>query len=180
MTDSSSFSNENKKNFTNIPEGSEVEFDAIFDEEFIKIPEFQTLLKYWASKRGDRVFPSRKDINPVDLKEILPNVFIFELIMQERKLVDVKATLLGTAVVNLYGESTGDSVNNAQDKEVGPRVLSMCQKCIDAKGPMANQVNVLTPDRPHISVSSLYCPLSSNGTDIDKIIGQVTILKSKE
>lgn len=177
MTDSSSFNNKNEKNFTNIPEGSEVEFDALFNEEFINVPEFQTLLNYWASKRGDRLFPSRKDINPTDLKEILPNLFIFELIMQEGQLVDVKVALLGTAVVDLYGESTGDSVKSAQDKEVGPRVLSMCQKCIDAKGPMANQVNVLTPNRPHISVSSLYCPLSSNGTDIDKIIGQVTILQ---
>lgn len=177
MTDSSSFKNKNEKNFTNIPEGSEVEFDALFKEEFIKIPEFQTLLNYWTSKRGDRLFPSRKEINPMDLKEVLPNIFVFELVMQEGHLVDVKAVLLGTAVVDLYGESTGDSVNSAQDIEVGPRVLSMCQKCIEAQGPMANQVNVLTPGRPHISVSSIYCPLSSNGTDIDKIIGQVTILQ---
>lgn len=178
MTDSSSFNKISDKNFTNIPKNSKVKFDGLFGKDFIILPEFQTLLNYWTLKKGDRIFPSRKDINPSDLVSILPNIFIFTLVMKDGILVDVTATLLGTAVVDLYGESTGDSVKNAQDVEVGERVLSMCQEALERREPVANQVNVLTPDRPHISVSSLYCPLSTNGTDIDKIIGQVTILNS--
>lgn len=178
MTDGSSFKKSSDKNFTNIPKNAETEFDALFGKDFIILPEFQTLLEYWTLKKGDRTFPSRSDINPSDLKSILPNIFIFTLVMKDGKIEDVVASLLGTAVVDLYGESSGQSVNEAQDIEVGPRVFLMCEEALARREPVANQVNVLTPERPHISVSSLYCPLSSNGTDIDKIIGQVIILNS--
>jgi len=176
MSDSFSFKKSHENSFLNIPSEAEAEFDALFGKDFIVQPHFKMLLDYWTLKKEDREFPSRKDINPSDIVTILPNIFIFSLIIKDGKIEDVIASLLGTALVDLYGEATGQSVTTAQDPEVGKRVFLMCDEALIRREPVANQVNVLTPDRPHISVSSLYCPLSSNGKDIDKIIGQVTIL----
>lgn len=176
MTDSFSFKKPSDKAFTNIPKGSKAKMDALFDKDSIALPKFQTLLNYWSLKKGEKALPSRKDMSPRDLISVLPHIFIFDLVVKDGILEDALVSLMGTALVDLYGETTGESVNKKLDFDVGERIYHMCQEAINRGEPVANQVNVMTEDRPHISVSTLYCPLSSNGTDIDKIIGQVAIL----
>ena len=40
-------------------------------------PSLQTLLAYWYRKRGDRLMPSRADIDPSEFPKLLPNVMLY-------------------------------------------------------------------------------------------------------
>lgn len=57
------------------------------------------LYNYWSSKRGDRPAPSRTDIEPGDIRRLLPDVFICELGTRDQ----LTFRLAGTGLCNLYG-----------------------------------------------------------------------------
>lgn len=54
------------------------------------------LYAYWERKRGARRMPARADIDPVDLKRILPNIILAKLERDSRR---VRFTLVGTRCV---------------------------------------------------------------------------------
>jgi hypothetical protein len=57
------------------------------------------LYNYWTSKRGGRPAPSRTDIEPGDIRRLLPDVFICELSGKDQ----LTFRLAGTGLCNLYG-----------------------------------------------------------------------------
>lgn len=60
---------------------------------------------YWQVKRGARTMPRRRDINPVEIPRLLPNLQITELVEGGRR---IRYRLVGTAIVQAYGaELTG-------------------------------------------------------------------------
>lgn len=64
------------------------------------------LLEYWTSKCGpDGRYPMRPDIQPGDIPDILPNIFIVECLKGE--VSDYRFLLVGTAIVEVEGECTG-------------------------------------------------------------------------
>lgn len=64
------------------------------------------LAAYWRSKRGDRIAPSRKDIDPLEIPRLLlPHVFMFDVIGGGD---DFRYRLIGTEIVDGAGrDATG-------------------------------------------------------------------------
>jgi hypothetical protein len=58
------------------------------------------LFEYWTAKRAGRAAPSRTDIEPADIRSLLPHVFICDLAGKE----SLSFRLAGTAVCALYGK----------------------------------------------------------------------------
>ncbi|HKP23422.1 MAG TPA: PAS domain-containing protein [Dongiaceae bacterium] len=58
------------------------------------------LYAYWERKRGSRRMPSRADIDPADLKRILPSILIAKIDRETRR---VRYTLVGTRCVAQAG-----------------------------------------------------------------------------
>jgi len=54
------------------------------------------LYTYWDRKRGERLMPSRADIDPADLKRILPNIILAKIDHESKR---VRYTLVGTRCV---------------------------------------------------------------------------------
>jgi hypothetical protein len=57
------------------------------------------LFDYWTEKRGDRAAPSRTDIEPADIRTLLPHVFICDLAPDGQ----LNFRLAGTALCALHG-----------------------------------------------------------------------------
>lgn len=78
---------------------------SICDEIWAELsPLGRDLLAYWLELRKDALMPDRSEFNPMEIKPLLPNIVIHELISPER----IRLRLVGTAVVQQYGrESTG-------------------------------------------------------------------------
>ncbi|UUX50296.1 PAS domain-containing protein [Nisaea acidiphila] len=61
-------------------------------------------LDYWLSLRAGRMMPDRAEFDPSNIKHLLPNIVIHELIAPD----NIRLRLVGTAIVRHYGsESTG-------------------------------------------------------------------------
>ncbi|OCW58815.1 PAS domain-containing protein [Hoeflea olei] len=67
------------------------------------------LYEYWTAKRGARAAPNRTDIEPADIRQMLPHVFICDLDAEHR----LAFRLAGTALCALYGrELKGSSFSS--------------------------------------------------------------------
>lgn len=54
--------------------------------------------RYWQSKCGERPMPSRRDIDPAEIPQLLPHIQITELVGER-----IRYRLAGTAIVKAYG-----------------------------------------------------------------------------
>ena len=63
-------------------------------------PLVRQLHDYWQSKRAGRDIPDRQDIDPLELKELLPNILISE---PEFNPFRIRYRLVGTRVVRVSG-----------------------------------------------------------------------------
>jgi hypothetical protein len=68
--------------------------------DFRSDPFLGSALEYWESKCGDRAMPRRKDIEPGDMRYLLPHIQITELVDDGKR---VRYRLIGTAIVDAYG-----------------------------------------------------------------------------
>ena len=67
------------------------------------------LFDYWMAKRGQRPAPSRTDIEPADIRTLLPHVFICDLAADGA----LNFRLAGTALCALHGKELKGSAFNA-------------------------------------------------------------------
>lgn len=68
-----------------------------FDPLTIKSGMVSALYSYWLKRRGGRLMPRRADIEPGDIKPLLPNLFLSEF---ETEPFRVRYRLIGTEIVN--------------------------------------------------------------------------------
>ena len=75
------------------------------------------LYEYWNELRGENIAPKRKDLDPVALKNILPNLFLLDRISPD----NYNFRLAGTKTCNIFGvELTGHNfleLWNANDRD---------------------------------------------------------------
>ena len=81
----------------------------------IRDPRVHRLLGYWLSKRGDRRLPSRADIDPAEIPELLPNVILIDVDHHARRF---RMRLAGTAICDTYHRDiTGEDFENVVGSE---------------------------------------------------------------
>ncbi|PHZ85037.1 PAS domain-containing protein [Paremcibacter congregatus] len=82
-----------------------VKIDEVGDLDHIPVSELRALYNYWCAKKGDRVMPSRSDIRPAEIVDLLPKVGLIDVEHAPRR---YRLRLLGTEVVLALGqEMTG-------------------------------------------------------------------------
>lgn len=74
-------------------------------------PSLVKIYQYWNAKRGARSMPARSDIDPVDLKPLLPLLILIDVVPDPRRYV---YRLVGTHEVEMRrGDPTGKPVEEA-------------------------------------------------------------------
>ena len=127
-------------------------------------------LAYWASKRGHRSMPRRRDIDPAEIARLLPNL----------QLIDVQGDrfryrLVGTALVEAFGHDyTG---KYPDDLFRGTRVDFVCalyRAVRDGRQPMFNRSRYHTTKDVDLIANRLYMPLSEDGLQVSMLLGAFT------
>ncbi len=127
-------------------------------------------LRYFEAQTGGKRLPRRKDLNPEDITQILPEVALFEPVYDEAgSLVDVKIQLLGTKLDNFYGSVTGTHISDFPSPLVSERVLQACKHCISVSKPVVVSADALSDKKNHLAITALYVPMSDDGVLIDRI-----------
>lgn len=143
------------------------------------LPEVARILGYFDTRTGGKRFPCRADIEPGKLKDVLPDVCIMTPDFDPAGVLDdITVRLMGTNVVNFYGELTGKSIFTHPSPEIADRIFKSAVFCLERRKPVVVQAFTLSEEKNHLKVSVIYVPLSENNKDIDRFFLHVTVRRS--
>lgn len=129
-----------------------------------------TILKYFEQKTGDARLPRRDDLQPMELKQYLPQVGLFEPIYDDDgQLVDADIPLLGSRLDDFYGHMTGKRVKDFPQAQVAMRIIQACRQCVSLKRPIIVKAQSLSDEKNFLAITVLYIPMSNDGETIDRI-----------
>ena len=127
-------------------------------------------LEYWASKRGGRSMPRKRDIDPIEIPaKILPNLQIIEVIDGGARF---RYRLIGTALVEAYGKDfSGRIVDELFPDGRLDFVQSLYRSVCASKAPIFSRNKYHTPRDVDLFSMRIYMPLSEDGIAVQNILG---------
>lgn len=139
----------------------------------------RTLYAYWDRKRDGRAMPGRSDIDPIDLKPLLPLLMLIDVVPDERRYV---YRLVGTREAEMRGKDpTGKPISEAyyaeapgETAQVLDHVVKTCEPALfrGVYQPFASRTQ---------SEEVIYLPLSADGNAVNMIVvlGHIAWMKDE-
>jgi hypothetical protein len=131
-------------------------------------PSLQRLYEYWESKRLGRVMPTRGDIDPIDLKGLLPLLILIDVVPDPRRYV---YRLVGTHEVEMRGgDPTGKSVVEAYYGESADDTMVYLDRVVHTRQPVLYR-GIYHPWNTRTQREDvLFLPLSRDGETVTMIL----------
>ncbi len=96
----------------------------------------QEFLGYWDSKRGDRELPARSDIDPADIKHMLPGICILDIEYNDTGFNRARFRLAGTEIIEMAGfEVTGHYVDEIVAEEIYQEIQEQFKGLVSSNKP---------------------------------------------
>jgi hypothetical protein len=125
------------------------------------------LLDYWRRQRGDRLFPRRSDIDPVDFSYMLERVALTEIHENPRR---YRLRVVGSWWAALVGfESTGTWMEDWPHLNQRQLSIETYEKLLAARRPLV-AVRDAWVDNRKLSYEIMHLPLSEDGEHISMIM----------
>lgn len=129
--------------------------------------EAKRLYWYWLAKRGERAFPSRKDVDPLDLPFVLGRISLIEVSSAPPRF---RFRLVSTDLTEHLGyEMTGKCVEELPEAELRDYAAGFYARAVEARTPIFEEGPLLL-DRRRWEHRTLALPLSSDGETIDMLL----------
>jgi len=140
----------------------------IIDRPSIEDSSLGRLYDYWHGKRRGRFAPSRVDIDPAQLKFILPFIYLIDVVGSPARF---RFRLVGTGIVKEYGaEITGKFADEIDLNEHQTAfVVAYNRVIIDGK-PASSRGNYTRRNGQRLAYEHLILPLSTNGQTVDILL----------
>ena len=134
-------------------------------------PALRPFYDYWLGKRRDGRLPGRQAIDPVEMKRFLRYVIMFD-VERGSGLYRFRHRLVGTHIVELFGqEVTGLYVDEISSADDYPEVYTRLAAVVDGREPVYGTYRAPTPQREFATYEHLTVPLSSDGREVDVLLG---------
>jgi hypothetical protein len=132
-------------------------------------PHLKTLHHYWQSKCGSRLMPSRADINPADIKSLLPDVIIWSAV--DPYII----RLVGDHIVRFVGvNNTGLPATEEMPPDAGRVMKAVLANVVSAKSPRFRIGKAFwKPEKSYRNFESCFLPLSPDDDNVDMILGAI-------
>ena len=123
---------------------------------------------YWLCKRGVRDMPSRVDLDPAEIKRILPSVMLVDVLGPHQ----YRYRLIGTSCVVAHGiNAAGKTLDEAlKDYEYRAHVVGLYDQCVAERRPLYSESlffrSNAAVDR-HLKV--LFMPLSADAVTVGMV-----------
>jgi hypothetical protein len=129
-------------------------------------------LDYWRKKRNGRAMPRRSDIDPFELRSILPHLQITEVIGGG---IRFRYRLVGTAIVEAFGaEFTGKFIDELVSGQRDSFVHSCYRAVCASRRAAFVRSKYVTIKDVDLTANRVLLPLSQDQTGIDQILGALT------
>ncbi len=129
--------------------------------------DFNSIIRYFAAKRGNKTFNCRADVSPPDLKDYLPWIALMEPIWgQDGVIEDAKVNLHGSAAAAAFSDVTGKCVKAVHKRSVANRVIASLNMAAKQKCGVIGASEERDGPPPHVRLTMLYLPLSNDDNHI--------------
>ena len=126
------------------------------------------LYDYWDAKRAGRSMPARGDLDPADLKRLLPHLILIDVVADERRYV---YRLVGTREVEMRGvDPTGKAVRDAYYAESAEETLLYLDRCVQTGEPVLYRGMYRPTSTRTQQEDTIFLPLSKDGENVDMIL----------
>lgn len=134
----------------------------------IKDERLRRLYAYWLDKRGERRFPARRDLDPVDFIYVLGNVMLIDV---RHEPLRFRFRLYGTGLLDRHRaiDMTGKDLEEHPRPEFRAYLRQQWSETIARGAPTHGFFDRLV-DEDLRRFESLRLPLSSDGTTIDMLL----------
>jgi hypothetical protein len=148
--------------------------DEAFDPALLPDSKLQRLYHYWRSRCRNGVGPSRRDIDPVDIPDLLSNIFLLDVIGDAE---DFVFRLAGSLVEDAFSMSLrGKSIREIQRAAGISIPVAQHVEVARGGGPRYREGSMRVAGREHWKTHRLLLPLSSDGELIDVLMGGAIFL----
>jgi len=131
-------------------------------------PRVRQLRDYWESKRHGRIVPARADIDPAEIKSLLPNLLIAEFFTDPLR---VRFRLAGTRVCEAFGYNiAGRWLEELQLSADIAFWTAQYQRLIEAAAPIYGRTTGARGPVELFRSDWAMFPLSSDGQRIDQCL----------
>ena len=129
-------------------------------------------LAYWNMKRGTRLMPQKADIVPGEIKPILPNILLADVMENGTRF---RCRLVGTGIVNAYGANiTGKYVGETLPNIDDDFTLDLYRTSYRERLPVFSRGTYVAPTESSLVVNRLLLPLSDDDRLANVIMAVLT------
>jgi len=130
------------------------------------------LFDYWRSKCGDRPAPNRTDIEPADIRKLLPHVFICDLTAGN----ELRFRLAGTGLCALHGrELKGQALSSLWLADGVRNAGRIGASVVTRSTPAVLTLDCLSADARVIKAEMVLLPLTGPSGKQDRLIGLLSV-----
>ncbi|MTI10308.1 PAS domain-containing protein [Curvivirga aplysinae] len=138
----------------------------------MKITNLDSVLKYWKDKKGERLAPSRQDIDPVDFPRIWPNTIMYKVIYPKtpEEKIDFQVTRMGGNISSIWGyDQTGCYFNEIFVSPYKEKTRELFEIAIRTAQPSIVETDAGWMGKDHIKYKRLTLPLSDDGQTVNRL-----------
>lgn len=137
-------------------------FDIVQDQRL------RVLCSYWLERRGDRTMPRRADIDPADLPEILPYVWVYDYMPPDR----FRCRMIGERVGRLfYPPPVGRLIDEIFTADKVPEITNRFMSMVVRRQAAHTLGSCTLSTGRKVPGERITLPLSDDGEIADALIG---------
>lgn len=126
---------------------------------------------YWQRKRGGRAMPARADLDPAEIKRLLPGMLLVDISRAPGGAVDFVYRLVGTREVEMRGhDPTGKRVADAYYGSSADSVTGCYWRVAESRRPFLDDDCFHLPGQEWSPSATIYLPLSDDGVDVTMVL----------
>ncbi|MEK9968734.1 MAG: PAS domain-containing protein [Ferrovibrio sp.] len=133
-------------------------------------PRLKALLQYWRGKTSPGRLPARVDIDPLELKPLLGNINLIEVVPQPDGGQRFRYRLFGTEFVFYHGgDLTGQWVDEIGNQVYRDQLVGLYNHVVGTGATPILSYDYILESRRH-RFQAVILPLATNGRTIDVIL----------
>lgn len=139
---------------------------------YLASPKLRRFYDYWSSKRVIGRLPARRDIDPIEIPDLLPGITLMEVVHDPERGIRFKVRLFGTEHVRANRRDfTGRFVDEVFDGPEMTNLLPAYMGVVTNAEPHFWKSRIPLSGREHYSYHRLLLPLADDGKTVDMLIG---------